>query len=601
MSSSKNKETNFLVVITVFISVIILSGIVFYQLLPKQNSFIFSDKQTDVYILVSDENEIYLNSIGTSVKFYENNLEKFKNKLSKIGINALFISEKEIKSLNNTDILFILDTYYLSDNTLNSIKKFLSEGGNLIFNYNFGFVRNSKYIKAKSIEEITGLKFVTDTIPKNETKFFVPKILSPLTFSKNDKRHDLVLYGTDTLPIFKSVFTPDAVLTDWSITSTPKYKNKNLPLDNAGLIWHGFYKKGKWFYFSFPSYVFTDMQNTLLKRYLTNIFNYFRKSVTVAKYPFIDAKNAVFISEDTEYKYKNMIYFAKLSKEFNIPVTLFCVAKLALKNRQITKQASALPNIEIGSHSYTHTKILGASREKVIKEIKESKEVLENITGKQIYGFRPPREQIDKTMEKVLRDAGYKYFMSKTKPFLLPKEEYENLITIPRHGTDDYMFLINLNWDDKKILQKMIQETNLLTSLNSVYTLSIHTHLLGYKKNLDIIKKYLAYLRANYTLNAFKGIEITDRIKLSKNITITSQDLNDQTFIYIHNDNDVEINNLKLRIFWPNASKITITPEITSTKLKILQTNSKRKFTDIQIIKIRPNSTISLIIGLNNE
>jgi hypothetical protein len=601
MSSLKNKGTNLVTVVIVFISVIILSGIVFYQLLPKENNFIFSTKNDNVYILVSDENEIYLNSIGTPVKYYEKNLEKFKTKLQKIGINALFITENDIASLKSSDILFILDTYSLSDNTFYNIKKFLSKGGNLIFNYNFGFVRNGKYVKADTIEKLTALKYITDSIPKNETHFFVPKILSPLTFSSNDERHDIVLYSTDTLPIFKSNFIPDAVLTNWAITSTPKYKNKNLSVYEAGIIWHGFYKKGKWFYFSFPSYVLSDMDNKVLKKYLTNIFNYFNKSVSVAKYPFIDAKNAVFISEDTEYKYKNMIDFAKMSKNYNIPVTLFCVAKLALENKKITKEASTFNNVEIGSHSYSHTKIIGASKNKVIKEIKTSKEVLEEITGKEIYGFRPPREQIDKTMEEVLRDAGYKYFMAKTKPFMLPKEEYKDLITIPRHGSDDYMFLINLNWSDDKILQKIMQETNLLTSLNSIYTLSIHTHLLGYQKNLKIIQKYLVYLKANHLIHAFKGNDIATRIKLNKNITITTQDLNDQTFVYIHNDNDVPIKNLTLRLYWPNENIISITPEITSTKINILETNKKQKYTDVQIKEIRPNTTISLIIGLNNE
>jgi peptidoglycan/xylan/chitin deacetylase (PgdA/CDA1 family) len=596
MSSSKN-NTNLFTIILVFLSVVFVSGSVFYQLLPKNHTFIFNNAKKPVYILISDENEIYLNSINTPTEFYENNLEKFKTKLRKLKIKALFINENSIRNLKPDDILFILDTYYISDNTMDNIKNFLKSGGNLIFNYNFGFVRQNRFVKAKSVEEITDLKFITDSIDKNETRFFVPKLLSPLVKGDNDQRRNLILYSNDTLPIFRSSHIPDALITNWAITSTPKFRGKLLNVNESGIIWHGFYNKGKWFYFSFPSYVLTDMNNGVLKKYLNNIFHYFKNSVTVAKYPFIDSKNAVFVSEDTEYKYKNMIHFAKLSNQYDIPVTLFCVAKLAKQNKEITKEASGYDNVEIGSHSYSHTKIIGAKRDKLIKEIKYSKEVLEKITGKTVYGFRPPREQIDKAVKDLLVDAGYKYYMAKTKKFLLPKYEYEDLITIPRHGTDDYAFLINLEWNKKEILNKIIQETKLLTSVNSLYTLSVHTHLLSYKTNLDILKKYFIYLKKHPYIHPYKGYDIAKKAELNSKISITTQDLNDQSFIYIHNDNDEEIRNFKIRIYWPNCSKITITPEVSSVKFKILTTNYRRKYTDVSIEKLKPDSTLSLIIG----
>jgi hypothetical protein len=278
---------------------------------------------------------------------------------------------------------------------------------------------------------------------------------------------------------------------------------------------------------------------------------------------------------------------------------MFCVAKLALANKQITKEASNFPTVEIGSHSFTHSKIQGAPIKKVIKEIKGSKEVLEKITGKKIYGFRPPREEIDKNMAKLLRESNYKYVMEKTKPYLLPEQEYNNLITIPRHGTDDYIYLMNLDWDKKQILNNIIQETKMLTSLNGLYTLSVHTHLLSYKSNIDVTIKYFEFLNANKNIHPLKGIDIANRAKWNRNISFKLVKLNNKTFLYINNNNDIKIKNFSFRIYWPNLKSISVIPELSNVKIKILQNNTQQKYTDIRIDNLKPKSKMSLILEEN--
>ncbi|GAB6074068.1 polysaccharide deacetylase family protein [Nautilia lithotrophica] len=597
--SLKKNKINLLQVIIAFLIIILISGYIFYQLIPKnENNFLFfTKKPSKVYILLSEENEIYLNKINLSIDAYEDKLKQLQKKFSSIGINTKTITENDIDSLNKNDILIAFDIYSVSKNTMQKIKDFLNRGGNFIFNYHFGYFLDSKFVKAENIENITGLKYFTESKSKSSSNFYTPKILSPLLLGSNGQRHDLVLYSNDTLPLFKSKYIPDAILTNWEITSTPILENKMLDIKESGIIWHGFYSKGKWFYFSFPSYVILDMPKELFKKYFNNIIN-FMTGITIAKYPFLDSKNAVFISEDTEYKYTNMINFSILANKYNIPATLFCVANLALKHPDITKKASDLPNIEIGSHSYTHTKIQGEPEKKVLKEIKGSKEVLEKITGKKVFGFRPPREEIDQTMENILRESGYKYVMEKTKPYLLPTFEHKKLITIPRHGTDDYIYLMNLNWNKNKILQKIIQETEMLTALNAIYTLSVHTHLLSYKSNLDVSKRYFEFLTKNKKIRPFKGIEIANRIEWKKNISVSLQTLNGKIFIYINNKNKINIKNFSFRIYWPNANKISISPEMSNVKIKIIENNLNRKYTDISI-NLKPKSTISLIVNEN--
>ncbi len=597
-----NKRLSFLPVIFLVFGMAVISGYLLYQIFPNKNtlnSFIpVKTNEKTVYILKSKDTEIYLNTLNQSADVYDGKIAELAKKLKSVNINAKIISQSDILTLPENAILFAPDMYKATKNTMKKIESFIKKGGTFIFNYHFGYFTNGDYLTGpKRIETITGLKFLSESVSKEHINFYIPNIMSPLIKTDiNAKRHDLVLYGSDTLPIFKSDFTPDMIITNWEVTSPPMLNGKFLSVNEDGIAWHGFYGKGKWFYFSLPLYVFLDMPKNLFGKYMNNLTEYAKNDFVIAKYPYIDADKAVFISEDTEYKYENMINFARLAKKEHINVTLFCVAKLALQHPAITKEAASFPNVEIGSHSFSHTKILGAPLSKVIKEIEGSKEILQKITGKPVYGFRPPREEIDKIMENELRKAGYKYVMEKTKPFLLPKEVYDNLITIPRHGTDDYIYVINLDWNKSKILKKIIQETEMLTKMHALYTLSVHTHLLSYKTNLSVSEKYFEYLNKHTDIKAFKGIELNNRARELPNITFKKEYYGNNILLSIYNKNNKTVKNFSFRIFWPNIKIKAILPVDVSTKIKKIKNSTKRHYTDYRINKLSPNSSTSVII-----
>ncbi len=603
MWAANTSSSNKLYPLFAFISLllmILVSGYIFYQIWPKNgNNFSFMPTikhSKTIYLLKSEDNiEYFFGRMNLSPSNYLNNLDMIKNKFEKIGYKVKYVSHKDISKLKKGDILLIFDDYAITRSNFKKIETFLSNGGNVIFNYHFGYFDESRFVKSSRITKITSLTELNETVKQTDL-FYIPKVLSPIGISsQKTKLHDLVLYGNDSLPLFKSKNTPDAIITNWSITSTPEINGKEIPVNDAGVIWHGLYGKGKWFYFSFPQYVFLDMPINDFKFLFNNIFNYFQNNLTVVPYPYIDHKSVIFISEDTEYKYENMIHFTKLAKEKDINVTLFCVADLAMKYPKITREAATFPNVEIGSHSLTHTKIMGTNEEKVKREILGSKEILEKISGQKVYGFRPPREEIDKLMEIWLRKAGYIYVMEKIKTHLLPREDYEDLITLPRHGTDDYNYLINLNWDKKKILKNIIKETNMLTKMNALYTLSVHTFLLSYKTNLDVIAKYFDYLNKHPKIVAMKGIDIAKRAIMLQNLKIDTENFANKTVIKISNNSKFHIKNGKFRIYHPSTKITKIIPELITTKVKIIK--KTKDYDDIQINEIPPKTTVTLFVS----
>ena len=592
---------NRLKTLTVFIFIILLtflSGYIIYQLLPNVNGnyiALNNPNSVKIKILLSDTTIDMLSNNGLNPDKYKNDIQDLALKLKKNGISYKIISDKELPFLNKNDILFAPDTYAVSQFGKKNIKKFLSKGGTLIFNFRFGyFNENNRFFNAKTIEEITGLKKSIDSIPKKEATFYIQKRISPLNMSKVPFRQDLVVY--DPLPIFHSDYIPDIVLTNWSITTPPMVKKKYLSIYDDGIAWHGFYGKGKWFYFSFPTYVFLDMKDKEFKKIINNIILFSKSLISISSYPFINKKNGIFISEDTEYKYPYGYNFATLAKKHKIDVTLFAVAKLAKKYENITKAIAKFQNCEIGSHSYSHIKIMGAPIDVEKREIIYSKQLLEKITGRKIYGFRPPREEIDDTMEKLIKQAGYIYVMEKSKPFLLPMKRNFGIITIPRLGTDDYTYLIDTDFNKSQILKHIILETNFLTALNGTYTLSVHTHLLSYKSNITVLDAYFTYLNHHLNLNPLKGKNIALKSIQAQNIYFNYTSTNNIISLNITNNNTQMLKNISFRLYNPNIKITDIIPEISTYKIKILLHNKSRRYYDLQISHIPPKTTVTIFI-----
>ena len=595
---SMNKIKTFLVFLFIVL-LSFLSGYIIYQLLPKINhNFLYSTNKSQnakIKVLLSDTTVDLLNYQGLNPQKYKDDIDNLVAKLKKNGFNAEIISEDQLTHLSKNDILFAPDTYALSNFERRAIKNFLQNGGNLIFNFRFGYFNEQRsFLEAKTIEEITNLKKSVDSIPKRKATFYIHKRISPLNMSAIPYRHDLVIY--DALPIFHSNFVPDILLTNWPITATPIINNKHISVYDDGIAWHGFYGKGKWFYFSFPAYVFLDMPTKEFKKIFNNIIHFSNDLISISSYPFLDKPNAIFISEDTEYKFPYGYNFATLANQHNIDVTLFAVAKLANYYKDVTQKIAQYRNCEIGSHSYSHIKIMGTDEKTMNREIIYSKQLLEKLTGRKIYGFRPPREEIDDKMEQLIKKAGYIYVMEKTKPYLLPQTRKFGIITIPRLGTDDYMYLIDTDYNKSQILKHIILETNFLTSINGVYTLSVHTHLLSYKTNISVLDKYFTYLNSHKTLYPQKGKDIALKAIYTQKLFFGYSSTYKVISLSVSNENKVPLKNVTFRLYYPNIKVLDIFPEISRYKISILKHNKKRRYYDLRINQIPPKTDMTIFI-----
>jgi len=108
---------------------------------------------------------------------------------------------------------------------------------------------------------------------------------------------------------------------------------------------------------------------------------------------------------------KNMEAVFRLLSECRVRATFFFLGRVARDLPHLVKQAAGLGH-EIGSHSFEHRRVFGLNRQEFKEKLRASKEFLESLTGRPVYGFRAPDFSITKDSLwalDVLKELGFAY------------------------------------------------------------------------------------------------------------------------------------------------------------------------------------------------
>ena len=147
-----------------------------------------------------------------------------------------------------------------------------------------------------------------------------------------------------------------------------------------------------------------------------------------------DGRNGCLITFDDGYKsiIENALNFLN---EKNIPYILFvCPSKLNLNSQDYMnlielKQLASRENVYIGSHSYNHIKLKDFDEKKIIYELKNSKDFLEQNLSLKINSISYPFGAIDDRVIKLAEETGYE--LGFTTKFDFIKKKYHRL-NLPR-------------------------------------------------------------------------------------------------------------------------------------------------------------------------
>lgn len=103
-----------------------------------------------------------------------------------------------------------------------------------------------------------------------------------------------------------------------------------------------------------------------------------------------------------------------LFEQHNATATFFLLGWVAERYPQLVKDIHQRGH-EVASHGYNHTKATSQTAAQFAADVRDTKALLEDLTGAEVLGYRAPSFSIDKTNEWAfaeLQQAGYKYSSS---------------------------------------------------------------------------------------------------------------------------------------------------------------------------------------------
>jgi polysaccharide deacetylase family protein (PEP-CTERM system associated) len=105
---------------------------------------------------------------------------------------------------------------------------------------------------------------------------------------------------------------------------------------------------------------------------------------------------------------KNVDKVLNILESNNTKATFFVLGWIAEKRPELIKKIYNNGH-EIASHGYEHELCDLMEEDKLIKDIKKSKDILENLTGNKIFGYRAPSFSISDRLIDILIDLGFSY------------------------------------------------------------------------------------------------------------------------------------------------------------------------------------------------
>ena len=149
------------------------------------------------------------------------------------------------------------------------------------------------------------------------------------------------------------------------------------------------------------------LSSLTIKNYLTvDVEDYFQVSAF---------ENVVKFDNWKDYEYRVVDSTKKLLESFNragnVKATFFILGWVAEKSPELVKEIVANGH-EIACHSYDHKLVYNLTADGFRKDIIKAKNILEDITGEAIVGYRAPSYSITKKSGwafQILKETGFKY------------------------------------------------------------------------------------------------------------------------------------------------------------------------------------------------
>jgi peptidoglycan/xylan/chitin deacetylase (PgdA/CDA1 family) len=183
---------------------------------------------------------------------------------------------------------------------------------------------------------------------------------------------------------------------------------------------------------------------------------------------------------------------------------------------------------EVGAHDTKHDgKLNRLSRNALVERLREAKQILENITGEKVDGFRAPLLQHSVEIVQALRDAGYSYDTS------VPTWEPRHPSTMNSHGIgtmypltlegvteipvtlpQDQQLLHVLGLSPKEVTREWMRMIDMVKEIGGLCTVLVHPdYELADPENLGLYEELLNTITSDNEVLVSLPINITTLVK----------------------------------------------------------------------------------------
>ncbi len=229
---------------------------------------------------------------------------------------------------------------------------------------------------------------------------------------------------------------------------------------------------------------------------IASIFRYLNKTPYqgIATWP-QGKQFAAIMEEDTEDMFQNAERVRAFFAEHHYPITWYMLSNEAQINRDLTRKLGEMG--EVACHGDNHHPFSLSSTSLQHERMARCRKVIAEITGKQVFTFRPPEEKFNGSTLDAMLNTGITHYIAENGvdrfvPVIMKSTvNGKELVSIPRMVTDDFLLWDGMKADAATTQQLLEQEVQYVEKLGGLYMFSFHTQFMQDDEKFAAIK-YLA-------------------------------------------------------------------------------------------------------------
>jgi len=588
MEAKKDNRNIFEIIsVVVVMAILLIASFFFYSRVIRESYYgtvgeflnIFSSSSGAASPANLEKKIIILEGTATA-KFFEKSTSEplsimWSNFLKQKNVAYELISQDDFisKDLSGYDTLILPFAICLSDREIQKIKEFASDEkkGLILDGFTGSRDENGKWRETSFLSEIIGGFSFKEVKDEGEKGLVSGLILDGTSImSSNIVPGFRLEINTYNRPVSANIVEPRIDIDAYWEPTPVLYRNKLSP-GEAGIV-HGKYLGARfvWLGFTMGAVAGNIEDQKVLQNLLNNIFNYVNFWPIIYKDRWPKGEKAVVLfAEDTEDRFENAANAVTLFTSKKVPCTFFCVPEMAAQYYKVFNDIYKHENFEIGLHGLDVYQ--GQSLEVQQERLRSGREILEKLTGKKLRGFRPPEALYDKNTLQALFNLNYDYMAGddtkQTSPEVIQVKKTRGLsigknlkyiVKFPKTSNDDFDILERYKMQDKvKMLEVLKQDFDNVYKVGGLFYYSFHTQLMADDDYIDVIGKFIDYVKGKDVWIATFS-EVNDWwVKWSLGVDFSSSQMSPRrTTVKVVNNSLKKVDTMKINVILPPSKKL---------------------------------------------